>query len=79
MTKRKNIKRTFESKNPKLYKFIEFVDQLVKQMFSEKHCKVLQTTTKDIADHLGGLLYKEIFSDEIKEYEERFIKPFENS
>ena len=69
MAKRKNLNTTPESKKPKLYKFIEYVDQIVRQMFSEKHCKVLKTSVKDIADHLGGLLYKEIYSDEIKEYE----------
>ena len=71
---RKNIKRRHPKQSqPEFYRFLDYVDQLVKILFTEKVCRVFNVSNQDIADHLAGLLYCKSFTQELKEYKEKYI------
>ena len=70
------MRRSYETKKPKLYRFMDYIDQLTKIMFQEKACHVLGTTIKSLSDHLGAILYRKEYQREIEEYENRFVIPY---
>ena len=58
---------------PEMYRFLDYVDELVKIIFKEKACRAFQVSRKDLADNLAGLLYCESFTQELNEFEEKYI------
>ena len=60
-------------KKYEMYRFLDYVDEHVRALFTHKTCKVFRVTHEELADSLVGLLYLESFSADLTNFEEKHI------
>jgi hypothetical protein len=66
--------RIMRHKNrPLMYRFLDFVDEFIRLIFSDNACRAFLVTHNDLADNLAAVLYCEVFTREFEEFERNYV------